>query len=292
MTKVLITGANGHLGQRLIEALAGSVDVRAAVRSARAAEQLSRFDGIEVVEVSYTDAASMTQAVTGVDAVVHLVGILKEGGGNTYEQAHEQSCATLVAALHDLRDTVRVAYVSIVGSSVDSGNACLRSKGAAEEVLLRAIPNTTVLQVPMVLGENDYASRSLSGKARSALSFGFRMASLEQPIYAGDVVEALRASLTERFGRLQLAGPEALSRRALVQRAAAVLGRETRVVSLPMGIGMALAGLLERVSTNPPVTRAILGVLDHDDEVDADPAARSLGLELTALDVMLERVLS
>jgi NADPH-dependent ferric siderophore reductase len=51
---------------------------------------------------------------------------------------------------------------------------------------------------------------------------------------------------------------------------------------------MAIAGLLERLP-NPPVTRAMLGVLDHDDQVDAHTAASALGLELTPLQDMLVR---
>ena len=291
MGSVLITGANGHLGHRLIHELHGTVPLRAAVRSERAAQQLEGFPGLEVVQVDYNDVAAMTRALEGVSAVVHLVGILKEGAGNTYEAAHEQTCATLCAAMDGRRDTVRMVYVSILGSSVDSTNACLRSKGAAEEILLRTLPNTTVLQVPMVLGEGDYAARSLSSNARKALSFGFRMASLEQPIYAGDVVRALEVACADSFGRVALAGPESLSRRDLVHRAAASLERDTRVVSLPLGFGMLMAGFFERVSANPPVTRAMLEVLDHDDAIDPQPVAERMGLELTSLDQMLSTVI-
>ena len=63
------------------------------------------------------------------------------------------------------------------------------------------------------------------------------------------------------------------------------------MVSLPLGLGMLMAGLVERVSANPPVTRAMLEVLDHDDAIDAQPAAERLGLELTPLDQMLMTVI-
>jgi hypothetical protein len=47
---------------------------------------------------------------------------------------------------------------------------------------------------------------------------------------------------------------------------------------------MALAWGFERWLANPPVTRAMLGVLEHDDRIDQAPAAEQLGLELTPLD--------
>jgi hypothetical protein len=91
---------------------------------------------------------------------------------------------------------------------------------------------------------------------------------------------------------LELAGPESLSRRALTRRAAALLGRHARIVSLPLGVGHAAAWLLERLSDDPPVTRAMLGVLDHDDRIDPLPAATALGITLTPLDDTLQRILA
>ena len=118
-----------------------------------------------------------------------------------------------------------------------------------------------------------------------------RPASLEQPIYAGDAVAALLAAAARSDGPdlFELAGPESLPRAELIRRAAAVLGRRTRVVGIPLGAGLAAAGLLERLPGDPPVTRTMLGVLDHDDCIDPEPAARALGLALTPLDEMLRR---
>ena len=51
----------------------------------------------------------------------------------------------------------------------------------------------------------------------------------------------------------------------------------------------AAAAVLGAVSKNPPVTSAMLGVLDHDDAVDPSEAARRLGIQLTPLDETLRR---
>jgi uncharacterized protein YbjT (DUF2867 family) len=160
---------------------------------------------------------------------------------------------------------------------------------AAERILLDGRVPTTVLRVPMVLGEGDFASRALGARARRSFNLLLRGASLEQPIYAGDVIAAIRGALADRggAGAFDLAGPESLSRTALVHRAAQVLGRRTRVASIPLALGLGAAFLLERVSANPPVTRAMLGVLDHDDCIDPEPALAELGITLTSLDETL-----
>ena len=53
-----------------------------------------------------------------------------------------------------------------------------------------------------------------------------------------------------------------------------------------------LAAAVERLSSNPPITRAMLGVLDHDDEIDTCDACEVLNISLPPLDETLARVLS
>ncbi len=283
-----ITGANGHLGRRLIRTF-GVGSVRALVRRQAAADELAAaWPGLDVRLVDFLHPPSMWDALAGVAQVVHLVGILKESRRSDYRTAHERTMEVLVAAA--LSSSVTgIVNVSILGARPDHGNACLASKGRADAMLLAGPVPAQVIRVPMVLGEGDYAALDLGHRARRAFNVTFRAASLDQPIYAGDVAAAIRRALDglpHDQGARDLAGPEALSRRALNQRAARVLGRRTRTLSLPISLGYAFAWLLERLP-DPPITRAMLGVLDQDDKLDAD----SLPDGLTALDETLARVL-
>ncbi|MFM8355399.1 MAG: hypothetical protein ACKOBM_10910, partial [Gammaproteobacteria bacterium] len=70
------------------------------------------------------------------------------------------------------------------------------------------------------------------------------------------------------------------------------VGKRTRVVSLPLTLAYGLAGLCERLLRAPPISRAMLGVLDHDDEIDPAPALAVLGLMLTPLSATLDRVMA
>lgn len=292
---IAVTGANGHLGRRLLTALARRGAVRALVRSPRAADQvvaLGLGERVEIHVVDYGDAAQLTAALDGCDAVVHLVGIIKQGARNPFHDAHEAACTALAEAAgrSGLR---RVVYLSILGASPEAANACLASKGAAERILAAGPVPACVIRVPMVLGEHDYASAALAARARRGWNVVLRGGSYEQPIYAGDVVAAIEAVLeaSAPLPAYDLAGPESLTRTALTHRAARVVGRRTRVLSLPLPVGLALAWLLETLLAEPPVTRAMLGVLDHDDRIDTQPATAALGLRLTALDSTLRRCL-
>ena len=326
MQKWLITGANGNLGMRLIDHLlnvqnSAGTEVVAVVRSDRAKQSiLDRFADFadagsvesvanEVADaplsdptsavrltvecIDYSDAAAIARVARGCTTIVHLVGILKATKFASYQQAHEDSCTALSTGLEG--STVKqIIYLSIVGSSAGSSNLCLASKGAAEDILANASTAACILRVPMVLGEGDYASFALRKRAQSNFNIGLRMDSLEQPIYAGDVIAAIiRAGQLGSSGRLDIGGPEVLPRRDLVRRAAKAVGKDTTVLSVPLFLGLTVATLLERMLANPPVTKAMLEVLDHDDDINNDHAFATLDLQqLTPLDDMLEKVLA
>lgn len=292
--RVLVTGANGSLGRALIAHLAatGAV-VRALVRSERAAATLRDLAG-EVAIVEWADAPALARACEGCDAAVHLVGVLKETQTQRYREAHEGTALALATAAlsGSLR---RIVYLSIVGAIQSSNNACLASKARAESILLAPPLATTVLRFPMVLGGDDPASFALRARAKARFVPLVRGgASLEQPIDARDVVVAIAAALAkpELAGRvLDVAGPESLPRRDLVRRAATLVGNAPRFVSIPFGLVRGIASLLERFTANPPVTTAMLDVLEHDDRVDPKLASDALGIALTPLDDTLRRVL-
>lgn len=287
MPALLVTGANGHLGRRLLAAAtAKSWTTRAIVRSERAASQVAGHPDVRIVD--YGDIAGLTDACANCDAIVHLVGIIREGGGATYRSAHVEATQALLEAATNAA-VKRIVYLSILGAEAGSRNRCLASKAEAESILARGPIPSLVLRVPMVLGEGDYAAASLLKNARKSVALTFRAGSMEQPIYAGDVVEAVFAGLAADAptGVLELAGPQSLPRSELIEVASAV---GTRTVSLPVEVGYGLAALLGTFSRNPPLTADMLGVLDHDDDIDPEPAANALGIRLTGLTETLARI--
>jgi len=296
--RVLIAGANGHLGRKLVERLLGSGDVgvRALVRSQRAADTL-RSDpatkSAEIVTADYTDESALGAALEGCRFVALFVGIIKESAAASYEQAHEATCHSLARAAAS-SGVERIVYLSIVGARPDHANACLASKGRAEEILLAGSTPTTVLRVPMVIGEGDFAAMSLRRQASSSIvplvSGG---ATRQQPIDAHDVLTAVLAAF-ERSGAgglaLDVGGPENLSHRELVARAARVLGHKVpAVLPVPRALMHAAAWLMERTSSSPAMTRDMLEILEHDDRIEAAVACELLGLEQTPLDETLAR---
>jgi NADH dehydrogenase len=292
---IVITGANGQLGRALLARLSETShpQVRALVRSERAKKTIEaeNFDSVpEIQIVDYTRPGPMEEALAGAKSVIHLVGIIKEMPGASYVEAHEQTCHALALAA-SRAGIERIVYLSILGSKTDSKNPCLASKGRAEATLLDDRVAATVIRVPMVIGGNDAASRALQKQARSSsvrLIGGGR--TRQQPIDARDVVRAVLAACEAEPGRdlsLDAGGPDCLSHRNLVLRAATFWNNEPKLGSIPTGLARFGVGLLERILPNPPITRAMFDILQHDDQVDTAVFCQKLGIELTPLDTTL-----
>jgi uncharacterized protein YbjT (DUF2867 family) len=294
--RLLITGANGQLGRRLIERVARAeppLPVRAVVRSQRSAAMLTALPAPiqpEIAILDYRDADLLAAAARGCQRAVHLVGIIKESSTSRYRDAHEES-ARAVANAAAAAGLQRIVYLSILGADPDSPNACLASKGRAERILLDAGTPALILRVPMVLGPGDPSARIVRREALArVLPLIAGGSSLTQPIYAADVVEAIVSGLNRSEldnVSLDLAGPESLPQREFIERAARLYGRRPRIVPIPMGLLNYMACLAERCFADPPITRSALEVIHADDCVDPEPARRRLGIELTPLDEML-----
>ncbi len=295
MTRVLVTGANGHLGRRLIDMLLPSYAVEALVRSERSREMLLRHVGnksaLNITIADPSDPSAIAEMGSDCERAVHLIGTIKESRNSRYVDAHEIPARALVTAV-PRTDIKHIVYVSILGADPASASRCLRSRAAVENIFIAAQPAATVIRVPMVLGEKDRASFALAKHASAKRVVLFRADSKEQPIYAGDVVDAIAKMLGTDDPQDQifdLAGPESLSHRELVTRAALLLNNSPTIYSLPVGFGAALASLLELVTPNPPITREMLRVLDHEDAIDPSLAAAALDISLTGLDEILRR---
>ena len=295
MNAIAITGANGQLGTSLLRRLADSSRkrVRALVRSDRAQKTIESLElqpAPDVKVVEYTSQSKMTEALEGVSCVVHLVGIIKEGAGARYVDTHEGTCEALATAA-TAAGVERIIYLSILGSSPEAVNSCLLSKGRAEQILLVAQVPTTVIRVPMVVGGDDPASASLrrQAQAKSVRLIGGG-STLQQPIDSRDVVSTILAAASLESSEnlsLDVGGPETLSHRDLVLRSAKLWNNEPQIGSLPTSLARFVVSVLEKVLSNPPVTRAMFDILQHDDQINPDVVREKLGVELTPLDQTL-----
>jgi nucleoside-diphosphate-sugar epimerase len=256
--RILVTGASGFLGSHVAERLAqrDGVDLRLLLRPT---SRLTFLDGIayERTAGDVRDAASLARALEGVDAVVHLAGLVSALTEAHYHEVNAAGTATLVEAARQagVKRFVYVSSLAALGPSEDGAmpdtprpvSPYGRSKLAGEYPVLAArdAMSVAVVRPPVVYGERD----------RALIPF-YRLAKLGfVPVYgAGDrqltwvhVHDAAEAIVATALADGPSGAVYSISDgathtwRSLVQAYARAIGRNVRPVPTPPAL-YALAG--------------------------------------------------
>jgi NADH dehydrogenase len=234
------------------------------------------------------------------DAVVNLVGILFEGGGQRFNalQAELPGRIGTLAAKHGLLDVV---HLSAIGADAGSKSHYARSKGMGEAGLHKAFPDAVILRPSIVFGPRDGFFNRFASLAMLApglpLPGGGSMKM--QPVYVGDVVDAVAVALgmrkpanmargkTVRGSIFELGGPEVFTFRELMQVTLAAINRRRVLVPVPLPL-MSLGALFTGLLPNPPLTRDQVRLLAADNVVsDGAMGCNELGITPTPVGTII-----
>src|SRR5215212_1773242 len=127
--RVLVTGASGFIGHALADALA---------RQGHEVLRASRSGEVAVDFARVPDASWWLAKLSGVDAVVNAVGILRERAGQSFEALHARAPVELFRACAQLR-IATVVQVSALGADAGAQSRYHLSKKTADDAL-RALP--------------------------------------------------------------------------------------------------------------------------------------------------------
>lgn len=248
MTNKLVTliGGGGFLGRYVArELMRDGTRVRIAQRDPRQAYFLRTQGGLGQTQFVAADIArpeTVARAVEGADAVVNLVGVM---GGNM-QAIHVEGARTVAEAARQAGAKALV-HVSAIGADENGAAAYARSKGQGEAAVRQAFPNATILRPSIVFGREDQFVNRFAGMVAAPIVPILRAGVKFQPVFAGDVGEAVAAALRdpEAHGAktYELGGPDVIAMGELIRWIAQTLGRKPNFVALPDFAGALLARL-------------------------------------------------
>ena len=291
---ILVTGASGFVGRHIVSALVGAgKQVRGLVRNPDKAASL----GIELVQGDMTDAGSLRRAVEGVDAVVHLVAV-RQGKEETFQQVMVQGGSDLIDAAKEA-GVRRLVLMSALGTSEANKDLVpyYRAKWEVEQLTKSSGIEHVIFRPSFVFGPDGGIIPTFRRLVKLApvtpiIGSGERRI---QPIWADDVAAYfvqgldLEAASNRIF---ELGGPDAVTWNEFWARFREALGvRRRPSVHVPVGLMRVNALLTERLPGDIPLTRDLLTMLEHvDNVVTNDDAVQTFQIPLVPLDEQLRRV--
>lgn len=295
---VTVIGGSGFIGRYVVQRLAESGRrVRVVVRKPQAAQflkPLGALGQIQIVRGDITADAQMAAAFAGAAAGVNLVGILAEGGGQTFAavQAEGAARAARAAAAAGITHYVQV---SAIGADAASPVPYARTKAAGEAAVLAAISTAVILRPSLVIGPEDQFLNRFAAMARMAPILPVIAGdSRFQPVYVHDVAGAVVAALDDlaAAGRtFELGGPDVMSFRAILQ----MINRETRHDRRLLEVPHAVAALLGRMGDIlpfMPMTSDQLAMLQKDNVASPGlPGLVELGISPTPMAAFVPEML-
>jgi uncharacterized protein YbjT (DUF2867 family) len=291
--KVLITGGTGFVGPHVVRAVAGAGhDLRLLVRDSTRSRDLP---GQPVVG-EMTNTVSLQHAVEGVDAVVHLVAI-RQGRDEQFKAVMEQGTRDLVSAAKEA-GVKRFILMSALGTSEEARDLVpyYHGKWEMEQAVKGSGLEHVIFRPSFVFGTEGGilpTFRKLAKLTPVTPIIGSGEQKI-QPIWVDDVAAYFAAALDKPEAAnktFELGGPDAVSWNEFWQRLRTSLGiRRRPTIHVPVGLMRVNAVVTERLPGNIPLTRDLLKMLEHGDNVVSnDDAVKTFQLPLVPLDEQLRR---
>lgn len=291
---VLVTGATGFIGGRLVERLvAGGHAVRALVRCPDRMRPELR-ERVDLVVGSLEHPGALRRAMAGTATVFHLAGLATAWSRckSDYLEVNVEGVRRVLVAAQ-LEAVSRVVHVSTVLTRFHHSTRptpYVASKRAGEglvERYARAGGDAVIVQPcrvygPGPLNDANGATRLIHSYVHGRVPVRLRDGGVRAHwVHVDDVVDGLLlADRCGRRGEAYVLGGESSSVEELLDLVGDLTGTRRRVVAVPATVALLAAGLMELggvLGAPVPITRGWVRSFLEDQTVDVRPTMDALG---------------
>jgi NADH dehydrogenase len=243
---------------------------------------------VELQPGDLTDPEGFKAGLKECQAVIHLVGILVEKGGATFERIHHQGTADLLRAASEA-GVRRVVHMSALGSRPDAKSRYHQTKYQAEQAVIQSGLDWTIFRPSVIFGPGDQFVNLLARIIQSApvLPIIGPGESRIQPISVRNVASCFALAVGDSRSHrkiYELGGPQRLTYNQVYQIISEVLKKKKKAVHIPIPLVTPGALIAELLLPNPPITREQLIMLQEDNICDSTDAVHDFSLELLSFE--------
>lgn len=222
---IAVTGANGQLGQKVINALLTTQAPENIVALVRNPDNAAHFKakGVQVRTADYNQTDTLAPALAGVDKVLLI-------SGTEFGKRFEQHKAVIDAAL--AANVSLIAYTSILKS--DTSPMLLNQEHKQTEAYLNAVG------APYVLLRNGWYTENYTDNVEAVLTMGSvagaakqgKLSTASRQDYAEAAAAVLTASESQVGKIYELAGDEGYTLKDYAETIAALTGKQIGFIDL------------------------------------------------------------
>ncbi len=283
---ILITGATGYIGRRLVARLIAQEErPRCLVRDTKRAAAILPADKVELARGDTVDSTSLQEAVRGIDTVVHAAFITadhKESTGNHYEDTNVRGTSNLIQAAKDA-GVKRIIEISGLGTKEDEPGSYMQGRFLSEKMLKESGLDWTIIQPSVLFGKDAPFIKGLADLIRTApvvpLIGGGK--TLFQPIYVEDVVTVIMKVLEEpaqsNGKTYTIGGPAYYSFSQVIDILLGTMHKSRIKAPAPIALVGIGAAMMEAVLPRPPLTKAAMTLFSFNNTTDLHSVERDFG---------------
>ncbi len=289
MARIFLTGGSGFVGSHVLPALlAAGHDVVALARTPKAAATIAERNATYAARLTtrigdVTNPASLSAALVGCDAIVHLVAIPRDwNNGADLLRINTAGTEAMIAAASAAGIT-RFVHLGALGVQDREELHYAKSKARAERAVRESSLDWTIIKPSLIWGERDGFFNIVAALVKipaPAVPVPGNGKSRFQPVWVGDVARAIVQALGDpKSARrsFELGGPRYWTYTEITQEVARALGKRRIVVPMPVPLIRLVAGVSEAVRLPFPVATDQLRQLALDNIGATDAVERELG---------------
>jgi NADH dehydrogenase len=289
---VTVFGGSGFVGRHTVRALArAGWRIKVATRHPANGfflRPLGTVGQIDFVKCDVADADSVAHALKGAQAVINLTGILFPKG-QSFEDVQADGAAHIASAA-SAAGVQALVHVSAIGANLESNSHYAITKAQGEQAVREVFPHAVILRPSIVFGPEDGFFNKFAEMARffPALPLVGGGRTRFQPVFVGDVAQAIVTALSHQDGRTyELGGPSTYSFKELLQLILRETGRSRALVPVPFAIASLKAAFLQLLP-NPLLTMDQVRLLKKDSVVSPTAAGLAdLGITPTSVEAVV-----
>jgi len=218
------------------------------------------------------DASGLPKTMQGMDAVIHLVGIISEIGAQTFENVHTRATQNVVQSAL-IAGARRFLHMSALGTRPNAVSRYHQTKWAAEQAVSQSLLDWTIFRPSLIYGPQDQFVNLFARMAKwsPVLPVMAKKNATFQPVEVEDVarcfVRALNESRSVRHV-FDVCGPDRLTLAQILRAILKATNRKCLLVPFPIELTKPMAGLMEFVYPKllkrpPPLNRNQLQMLQE-----------------------------